>query len=175
MFILQKSLYFLKQSLDLDIVPATITGSKATHGLHYDIDKDCVFCFYCIKNLSKLTAGKIKEPAYTLIGFKNWKKAPECFKDHQNSKFHKGAATLEIIVPSCGEPLAMMNQQLEKSRAEERKYLKVVMECIQYLARQGMPLRGSDHINDNLTQLLLLRSKDHPMLAERNFFRIFFK
>lgn len=41
------------------------------------------------------------------------------------------------------------------------------MECIQYLARQGMPLRGSDHINDSLTQLLLLRSKDHPMLAER--------
>ena len=77
--------------------------------LHYGIDNDCIFCFYCMKNLSKLTAEKNKEPAYTLIGFKNWKIDPECFKDHQNSKCHKGTATLEIIVPSSGEPLAMMN------------------------------------------------------------------
>ena len=26
--------------------------------LHYDIEKDCVFCFYCMKNVSKLTAEK---------------------------------------------------------------------------------------------------------------------
>ena len=54
--------------------------------LHYDIEKDCVVCFYCMKNVSKLTAEKNKEPAYTSVGFKNWKKAPDCFKDHQNSK-----------------------------------------------------------------------------------------
>jgi len=41
------------------------------------------------------------------------------------------------------------------------------MECIQYLARQGMPFRGSDHINDNLTQLLILRGKDNPTVLER--------
>ena len=28
--------------------------------LHYDIKKDCVFCFYCMKNVSKLTAEKNK-------------------------------------------------------------------------------------------------------------------
>ena len=65
---------------------------------HYDIEKDCLFCFYCMKNISKLTAEKNKEPTYTSIEFKNWKKAPECFKDHQNSKYHKEAAILAVIL-----------------------------------------------------------------------------
>ena len=33
----------------------------------------------------------------------NWKKAPDCFKDQQYSKCHKGPATLAVIVPSCGD------------------------------------------------------------------------
>ena len=41
------------------------------------------------------------------------------------------------------------------------------MECIQYLALQGMLVRGSDHINDNLTQLLILQGKDNPAVLER--------
>ena len=53
----------------------------------------------------------------------------------------------------------MMSEQLTKSRAEEWQYLKALMECIQFLARQGLPPRGSDHIDDNVTQLLILLSK----------------
>ena len=41
---------------------------------------------------------KRKEPAYTSVGFRNWKKAPKCCKDHQNSKCHKEAATLAVII-----------------------------------------------------------------------------
>ena len=41
------------------------------------------------------------------------------------------------------------------------------MECLQYIARQGIPLQGNDDGNDNLTQLLLLRGKDHPHIVER--------
>ena len=48
--------------------------------LHYDIDKYCVFCFYCMKNVSKLTAEKNKEPTYTSVGFRNWKKAKSVLK-----------------------------------------------------------------------------------------------
>ena len=135
--------------------------------LHYNIEKDSVFCFYCMKSFSKLTAEGNKEPAFTSIGFKNWKKALDSFKEHQNSKCHKGAVTLEVIVPSCGDPLAMMNQKLEDSRMKERRYLRIVVECIQYLARQGLPFRGSDHVDDNLTQLLILRGKDNPEVLQR--------
>ena len=49
----------------------------------------------------------------------------------------------------------------------ERQYLKTIMESLQYLGRQGIPLRGKEEGNDNFTQLLLLRGKDHPFLIER--------
>ena len=41
------------------------------------------------------------------------------------------------------------------------------MGCIQYLARQGMSIRGSNHINGNLTQLLILQGKDNPVVLEK--------
>ena len=67
-----------------------------------------------MKNVSKLTGTeKNKEPAYISVGFKNWKKAPECFKEHQNNKCRKVSATLEIIVPSCEYAVVMMNESLE--------------------------------------------------------------
>ena len=68
-----------KLSLDLEIVPFNITGVDNSPWLHYDIEKNCVFCFYCIKNVSKLAAEKNKQPTYTSVGFKNWKKAPKFF------------------------------------------------------------------------------------------------
>ena len=49
----------------------------------------------------------------------------------------------------------------------ERQYLKIIMESLQYLQRQGIPLRGKKEGNDNFTQLLLLRGKDHPFIIER--------
>ena len=112
-----------------------------------------------MKHCSKLTTEKNKDPAFITAGFKSWQKVLECFKDHQNSKCHRGGATFEVIVPSCSDPSTMMSEQLTKSRAEERQYLKALTECIQFLAPQGLPLRGSDHIGDNVTQLLLYEAK----------------
>ena len=61
----------------------------------------------------------------------------------------------------------MNNSEAVQCRYKERQYLKVMMQCLQYLARQRIPLRGNDDGNDNLTQLLLLRGKDHPYIVER--------
>ena len=93
-----------------------------------------------MKHSSKLTTEKNKDPAFITARLKSWHKALKCFKDHQNSKSHEGAATLEVTVPSCSDPSTMMSEQLTKSIAEERQYLKALMECIQFLARQGLPL-----------------------------------
>ena len=48
--------------------------------LHCDIEKDCVVCFYCMKNVSKLIAEKNKEPAYTSVGLKIGKRHPSLLK-----------------------------------------------------------------------------------------------
>ena len=135
--------------------------------LHYDAKKDSVFCYYCMIHKEKLTAEHNKEQAYISEGFRNWKKAPACFKDHEQTKCHKAALTYQVIVPRCGDAAELNNNELTKQRYNERQYLKIVMECLQYLARQGIALRGNEDGNDNLTQLLLLRGKDHPLILER--------
>ena len=59
--------------------------------LHYDIRKDAVFYCYCMKHNRKLTAEHNKEPAYISVGFRSWKKAPECFRDHDATICHTAA------------------------------------------------------------------------------------
>jgi len=42
----------------------------------------------------------------------------------------------------------------------------MVMECLQFLGRQGIAFCGNDDGNDNFTQLLLLRGNDHPCVIQ---------
>ena len=99
-------------------------------------------------------------------GFNNWKKALEAFVHHQQSKAHRTAITYESIVPQCGDVLEMTVNDLNNKRLAERKYLIKVMECIRFLARQGLAFRGNDG-NDNLTQLFKLLNKNDPALLTR--------
>ena len=118
-----KNLYSPKPKSDLEIVyVVSINGSMITHGCIMIMVAllifIMIFCFYCMKHSSKLTTEKNKDPAFITAGFKSWHKALECFKDHQKSKCHRGAATFEVIVPSCSDPSTMMSEQLA---SQERK------------------------------------------------------
>ena len=77
---------------------------------------------------------------------------------HQQSKAHRAAITYESTVPQCGDVLEMTVNDLNN-----RKYLIKVMECIRFLARQGLAFRGND-ANDNLTQFFKLLNKNDPAL-----------
>ena len=135
--------------------------------LHYDERKDCVFCYFCIKHQAKLSVEHNKDPAYISTGFRNWKKTPKCFKEHEQSKCHTAALVNEVVVPKCADVAEMHDNELIKQRKMERQYLKIIMESLQYLGWQGIPLRGKEEGNDNFTQLLLLLGKDHPFIIER--------
>ena len=93
--------------------------------------------------------------------------APNCFREHEKSKCHAAALVYETTIPKCGDPKEMISDQIVKKRERERHYLTIVMEPSQYLARQGIAFRGNDDFDDNCTQLLLLRAKDHPWIKER--------
>ena len=95
--------------------------------------------------------------------FNNWKKALEVFVDHQQSKAHRAAITYESVVPQCGDILEMMVNDLNIMCLAKRMYLLKVMECIQFLACQGLAFRGNEG-NDNLTQLFKLLDKNDPVL-----------
>ena len=156
------------QKIYLEIVKDSVNcnGLKPFHG-YYDVEKDRVFCHFCTSHKDKLLAEHNKDPAYISTGFNNWKKAPKCFKTHENSKCHKAALTNQVTVPKCGDIAELINKDLVKQRSNERQYLKMATECLQFLGRQGIALRGNDDGNDNLTQLLLLRGKDHPCVIQR--------
>ena len=69
-------------------------------------------------------------------------------------------------MPQCGDVLEMRVNDLKNKGLTERKYLIKVMECILFLARQGLNFRDNDG-NDNLTQLFKLLNKNDPALLTR--------
>jgi len=77
------------------------------------------------------------------------------------------ALAYEIVVLEFKDVGELTSTTLVKERLELRQYFKVLIESIQYLARQGLVLRRDNDDNDNLTQLLRLRGKDGPEILER--------
>ena len=128
---------------------------------HYDIENDSVPCFLCFRAEKKgyVTGELSKEQAYISKVFKSWKKAPKCFTEHEQSKAHTTAKTYEVLVPRCIDVGDMLSGDLKAKRLEQRKYFIKVMECVQYLAHQGIPFLGSNDNKDNFYQLLLLMGK----------------
>ena len=135
--------------------------------LDYCIDKDSVTCFVCKRHNVKgnLSAERCKEDAFIEIGFKSWKKALERFEKHQTSNCHRAAAAHEVVIPHCGDVVEMINENTNANRALSRRCFITILESLQYLARQGIPLRGhGDDSDSNFIQLLLSRCKSMPEL-----------
>ena len=63
---------------------------------------------------------------------------------------------------SVGE---MLSTEDRKEKEANRTMLRIIIESIRFLARQGLALRGQkDDTNSNFSQLLLLRGIDCPAL-----------
>ena len=58
----------------------------------------------------------------------------------------------------------MSNNAAKKTMETDRFCLLKIIECLQYLVRQAMPMQGDTDEESNLTQLLKLRGKDQPVL-----------
>ena len=122
-----------------------------------------------MKHNKDLLSKRNKEQAYIIVGFNSWKKAPKCFKNHQQTNCHKAAAALATVVTECGYIAELTNQSIVDSCRKERKHLINVIWYLRFLARQGIAIQGNPGDN-NFTQLLkLLRTKDpsiHSMLEK---------
>ena len=89
------------------------------------------------------------------------------FKEHQLSECHKLAVEFQISIPnSCGNIIHMSNDAAKKTMETNRFCLLKIIECLQYLARQAMPMQGDADEESNFTQLLKLRGKDQPVLLK---------
>ena len=167
---------FFQPSENFKFPPRVINGRKRScqaswfkkfPWLHYEKSNDSVLCIICIKHRDKSIAQRNKEDTYVTTGYKNWKKAPTIFMEHQLSKTHTAAMAYEYVVPKCGDIVELMVSEQQDKRLLERKYLLKIMECIRYLARQGLALRGHEEGDGNLTQLLKLMCKDNADILRR--------
>ena len=135
--------------------------------LHYEVQLDKVFCYFCGKAFQeqKLLLKKNTDLAFISKGFNNWKKAHDRFKAHIESENHKEAISkLQTNeVKDIGE---VLSKEHMTEKAENRKYFMKVVSTIRYLVRQNIPLRGHDSNNSNFLQLMKLRAEDMPEIND---------
>lgn len=133
--------------------------------LHGEAGVSGVLCFYCMK--SNLACGahavaKNTETAFVSSGFLNWKKAVEKFRTHEASHAHAAAVVYHL---NAKAPItAQLSSYHRQQQVKARKNLLSICECIRYLARQGIALRGHEQGEGNLDQLLKLSARTNDDL-----------
>ena len=126
-----------------------------------------VYCATCrAANEQSLLTSKPIKSSFIHHGFNNWKKALEKFREHECSNMHK-EGTEKLATKARGVAIdAQLNAQLRNNQEHHRKMLMKLIQAIQYLSHQGLPLRAhredTESFSGNLYQLLLLQAKDCP-------------
>jgi hypothetical protein len=123
--------------------------------------EDKVYCYYCRKAYFSgfHPERKLGDTTLTFTGFNDWKNALARFRKHESSKVH---ADCVYLVNQQQKPtvLTRLNLTHQNQQAQRRRTLLIQVECIRYLLRQGMALRGHVEDEGNLIQLLKLREGD---------------
>ena len=141
--------------------------------LHYDIERDLAFCHTCVQAVK---TGKIKslgtgDLAFVSRGYCNWKDATGnkgAFNTHEKSGTHKMAVECLVTLPTSYRNVGeMLSTQHALDKQNNRDYLLKVFQNVQFLARQGIAMRGDqDESNSNFMQLLMLRGIDNLMIKQ---------
>ena len=102
--------------------------------------------------------------AFISRGYKTWKKVPESFAQHERSRCHQTAVKR---LKEIGQANAT-RMQILSGKAKQMQQARVALDCIfdaiEFLAHQGLPLRGHDSRNGNLHELLKTWAKKSPEL-----------
>ena len=133
-----------------------VDGSRNGNG--YIISENLtVICFTCTKATEKGLLRLADNHSTFVRGFSNWKKACEKFAQHELSELHSDSvrtlASLKLTPIN-----AMLSNVAAQEQAMARTGLKLLFRSIKLLGRQGLPLRGHDHRNGNLWQVMLERT-----------------
>ena len=159
------------------VFPETIFGKQERSCKHnwfkqfpwldYNAFDDSVTQYVCKRqnNQDNLKTEQCKENVFLKKGFKNWKKALEKFEKHQSSQCHPVASTYEILIPRCPDVAELFDNKEKEAQELNRRCFMAILDSIQYLVRQGIPLRGHGSDEDsNVLQLLMMKSKEFPQL-----------
>ena len=143
-------------------------NDKWASWLHWEEGVNKAFCYICknVFKLNQLKLSKSVENAFISVGFDNWKRATSAFEQHRRSKCHR-ESVLKWNHHLKGNGI---QAQLDKQAGVEQKNnlhcLEIIFSSIEYLARQGLPLRGHDEHEGNFFQLIKLRANDNLALQQ---------
>ncbi|CAM4732704.1 unnamed protein product [Leuciscus chuanchicus] len=119
--------------------------------LEYSVEADAAFCFSCRKHLISSS-----DSAFTVKGFSHWKHAVEAGKGlnkHAASKEHMTSMALwkerEKRTESGQEISTLFNSN---QLARHRYYLSSIVDMVEFLVVNHLPLRGSTDAFDSLTE-----------------------
>ena len=136
-------------------------NDKWSPWLHWDNGSQKAFCYIC-KNISQMQqlTSKNADDAFISAGFDNWKRATTAFEQHRLSKCYK-ESVLKWNHHLKGTSIQVqLNKQVSLEQKKNLHCLEIIFSSIEYLARQGLPLRGHEDERGNFTQLLKLRAND---------------
>ena len=170
--------------------PKELEGSKTPHGQQTSYTRSIqvswyekhpwisvctssykVFCQVCCSARSQdlVTFSKRYNSTFVEGGFSNWKKALQRFAEHEKSEMHREAVMKLVAKSSTVDVGTQLSRQRDAEQRNHRAMMLKVLECVRFLARQGLPFRGhhedSAAFEGNLYQLLLLQAKDCPPLG----------
>jgi hypothetical protein len=151
-----------------------------THSwLEYSQKTDAAFCFACRHFQSQC---KDVEPAFTSVGFSNWKRAHENnagLTQHEKCDSHLTAFVMwtqhrELKAKHVGSVMQLQSEAYSKQVAENRHYLKTIAEVLLLTATQNLAQRGHrEHDSDagdnpgNFRKILQLIIRHDPVLLNR--------
>lgn len=137
--------------------------------LGYFIQRSVAYCYAC---------GQYGND--NCIEFKNWKKTHK-FSKHSKSESHKTSMVKWMSLRASTKANKSVMTAMESNHASmierNRRYLRIIIECLMYTAQQNIPQRGhtecrsninymSDNNCGNFIELLHLRCNDNPWLSD---------
>ena len=111
-----------------------------------------IFCHKCCfaKSQNLISLPKFSTSPFTQEGFNNWKKALDQFSSHEKSEMHR-EAEMKLAARHQGVDISsQLSKQLEADKRLNREMLIKVLEYVQFLVKQGLPLRGHNEHADAL-------------------------
>ena len=122
------------------------------------------FKVYCNICCSARKRGLVKfgyNLAFVEGGFSNWKKALQRFSEHEKNEIHREALTKVSSLTKSVDVGVQLSTQHDAEMKNHRAMFMKLLDCVLFLARQGLSFRGHyENSTGNLYQLLLLQAKD---------------
>ena len=132
--------------------------------LHWDNSTESVYSHICLRALRAGTLQcKTVDQAFLTRGFQNWKDATHLFRCHEQLACHCEAVERVLTLPTTIKHIGeLLNSQAAENRKANCANLLHILNAVKFLARQGLPLRGSaftKEADSNFSQLLFLLCK----------------